>query len=267
MSVMGLLGGALKGLGAGMQADIEYQREMALEEIRAQRRQAERQQDRGWAVEDRDAEIAANREEWAARTDWEVRKEEGRDKRATEAEEGRDRRSQAQINAMMARIDGRSEGQTPADVKSAEWLAGLEERAAGGDQSAQRTIDAYKRVTQSKTSDASLAKDRAKMIIETAKDLNSIEGGMDGEPYEKRKAKAESIVDDLLRYGGPSDGAPAGKPRMERPAPATQQGAPNAPAGAAIPQGAIDMLRNDPNLARQFDAKYGAGASARYLKQ
>jgi len=33
----------------------------------------------------------------------------------------------------------------------------------------------------------------------------------------------------------------------------------------SIPQGAIDMLRGDPSLATQFDAKYGQGAAARVL--
>lgn len=36
---------------------------------------------------------------------------------------------------------------------------------------------------------------------------------------------------------------------------------------SAIPQGAIDKLKASPNLAADFDAKFGAGASKKYLKQ
>jgi len=42
--------------------------------------------------------------------------------------------------------------------------------------------------------------------------------------------------------------------------------APSAPAtGGGVPQGAISYLKQNPGMAAQFDAKYGPGASQRYL--
>lgn len=44
-------------------------------------------------------------------------------------------------------------------------------------------------------------------------------------------------------------------------------GTSSTPQSASIPQAAIDHLRRNPNLADQFDQKYGGGASVQYLKQ
>ena len=61
----GLLGfalaGALGGAGQGIVQQAQQQREMFLEDLRHQRRQDERMQDRQWHVEDRDLMLAARR--------------------------------------------------------------------------------------------------------------------------------------------------------------------------------------------------------------
>lgn len=67
---------------------------------------------------------------------------------------------------------------------------------------------------------------------------------------------------------------PAADPFVGRPNPLDQRAQPRGGGGrmrpalgaaSVIPQGAIDMLRKDPSLRQQFDAKYGAGASDRAL--
>lgn len=204
MVSLGLLaGGLIKGIGDGMQQDIQYQREMALELLRENRRARERSEDRAFAVEDRDYSAQQDLVKFDRQTEMQDQRDEKLDARSAAREDRLDARAAARDEAMLRRstASGGGEGRPPAEVQTATWLAGLEERAVTGDESAKRTIGAYNRVTQAKTSDANLAKERAKMVIETAKDLNTYEGGMQDKPYAERKAEAERIVDDLLQYG------------------------------------------------------------------
>lgn len=86
-----------------------------------------------------------------------------------------------------------------------------------------------------------------------------------GEPVQMKENSVQELLAGLTNGGEPGAASAA-------PASAKSAGAGAAPAGGAaaaanaVPQGAIDHLRQNPKLAQQFDAKFGAGASAQYLK-
>jgi len=299
MSTFGLIaGGILKGIGDAKQQEAADARALAIEDLRERRRMAELQTRRVWEIEDRDYtnDRADARDEKQAKA--QAARDDRTDARATERDDRLDARAAARDASMERRMGGRDgEGKPPADVQSATWLAGIQEKADAGDKGAQRTLAAYERVSQSKgDSPAEQRAKRAKLIVDTANSLSD-DPDYQGKTYAERRAAAEAIADDLLTPAEPPAApkinlpSPGGGGMMRLPEtsassgltnsrvqqaiapptaqPATQANSPSAGAGTPryVPPAAIDALRQNPDRAGEFDTKFGVGASKRYLGQ
>jgi len=248
--------GALAGYGEGMVEDARAQREQALEELRQQRRQAERTEDRGWNIEDRGYT------------------EDRADKRAKTAEVHQDKRDEFSLKRDNARYDQQDKTQAQRD-------AAADERDRNREDNRDRREAA--RADKPKSPGQIIAPILDKIAKSGKKSLSA--GELEAlDTYQKVTAEQRyknSIYDDMGdggSGGGEPDAAssvgPAGTsaptiaPRSTAPAVKQAVSTPSAEASPRIvPQRYIDLLTQNPDRAGEFDAKFGAGASKRYLGQ
>jgi hypothetical protein len=222
MVSLGLLaGGLIKGIGDGMQQDIQYEREMALELLRENRRARERQEDRAFAVEDRDVGFDREDKRYAQQTEQQERRDVLADERQDRRDDRLDARAAARDAALAARSGG-GENKPPADVAAAQWYASLDDN----DPAQKRQKAAFDRLQAGKGDPERRALDYGKLISEETKNLLEEYDSKtpDGKSwadagYEARKAEAKRRVDERVQMGREIAGGGKEPPAAAEPRP------------------------------------------------
>lgn len=196
--------GALAGYGDGLVEDAKYQREMALEALREQRKSAERQEDRDWRTEekglDRENQATLQGERLGQQAAQHQETLALREDLANQADSTKRELAgmQADLRRDLAAQNEASKGsKAPSDVETAKWLAERRTAADAGDAEAAAQIAAYDTINEKTYKPA----DRVKMISDMVGDAQAKPGGRN-RPVGELIDEAGKIVDELeKRYG------------------------------------------------------------------